>query len=73
MTTKLGESWVHFELLAIISLSGLLFIAAITGVGNPLWSIPAMTLFALTGLTLLCALPFASELSRFNDVTRPAT
>jgi hypothetical protein len=73
MTAKLGESWVHFEILAIISLSGLLFIAAITEVGNPLWSIPAMTLFALTALTLICILPFASALSRPKDVTRPAT
>lgn len=59
MTPELGKPLTHFEILAIISLCGLLFIAAITEVGHPLWSIPAMALFALTGLTLLCALPFA--------------
>ena len=71
MTPELRKPLIHIEILAIISLCGLLFIAAITEVGQPLWSIPAMTLFALTGLTLLCALPFAP--SRFKDVTPLAT
>jgi hypothetical protein len=41
--------------MAIIAMCGLLFIAAFR-VGLPLWSIPAMILFSLTGITLLCAL-----------------
>jgi hypothetical protein len=64
---------IHFEILAIVWLCGLLFIAALTLVGQPLWSIPAMTLFALTGLTLLCILPFVSALSRLKDVTSLTT
>ena len=73
MTAKLRKSLIHFEILAIVWLSGLLFIAALTLVGQPVWSIPAMTLFALTGLTLLCTLPFVSALSRLKDVTSLAT
>ena len=37
------------------AMCGLLFVAAFR-VGHPLWSIPAMTLFSLTVITLLCAL-----------------
>jgi hypothetical protein len=72
MTPELEPS-IHFEISAIVSSCGLLFIAAITQVGHPLWSVPAMILFALTALTLLCALPFASAARRFEGVTRSAT
>jgi hypothetical protein len=73
MTAKLRKSLIHFEIMAIVSLCGLLFIAALTLVGQSLWSIPAMILFALAGLTLLCTLPFVSALSRLKDVTSLAT
>jgi hypothetical protein len=66
MTPEVRKPLIHLEILAIISLCGVLFIAAIPG--HPLWSIPAMPLFAFTGLTLLCAL-----LRGFKDVTQPAT
>ena len=73
MTSEPEKSLIHFEILTIMSLCGLLFIAAIREVGVPLWSVPAMILFALAGVTLLCTLPFASALSHFKDVTRLAT
>jgi hypothetical protein len=72
MTPEIEPS-IDFEISAIVSSCGLLFIVAITEVGHPLWSIPAMTLFALAALTLLCALPFAHAARRFEDVTRSAT
>jgi hypothetical protein len=50
-----------------VSVCGLLFIAAIREIGLPAWSIPAMILFAVAGLTLLCILPFAGDPRRFND------
>jgi len=73
MTSEPEKSLIHFEILTIMSVCGLLFIAAIREVGVPLWSVPAMILFALAGVTLLCALPFASALSHLKDVTRLAT
>jgi hypothetical protein len=60
---------INFDILAIASVCGLLFIAAIREVSLPLWSIPAMTLFALAGLTLLCLLPFVGQLRRFDDLS----
>ena len=59
---------IHFDILTA-SVCGLLFIAAIREVRLVLWSIPAMTLFAVAGLTLLCVLPFAGEPRRFDDLT----
>jgi hypothetical protein len=69
MTSDPRKSLINFDILAIASVCGLLFIAAIREVSLPLWSIPAMILFALAGLTLLCLLPFAGEPRRFDDVT----
>ena len=73
MTPEPRKSLIHFEILTIMSVCGLLFIAAIREVSLPLWSIPAMTLFAVAGLTLLCVLPFAGELRRFDDLTGQAS
>jgi hypothetical protein len=73
MTSDPRKSLINFDILAIVSVCGLLFIAAIREIGLPLWSIPAMTLFAVAGLTLLCALPFAGDLRRFNDPGRQAS
>jgi hypothetical protein len=67
MTSDPGKSLISFDILAIVSVCGLLFIAAIREVSLP-WSIPAMTLFAVAGLTLLCILPFAR---RAAPVRRP--
>jgi hypothetical protein len=61
---------IHFDILTIALVCCLLFIAAIREVHLPLWSIPAMTLFAVAGLTLLCILPFAGDLRRFEDLGR---
>jgi hypothetical protein len=68
MTPDPRKSLINFDILAIVSVCGLLFIAAIREVGLPLWSIPAMTLFAVAGLTLLCILPFAGDPHRFEDI-----
>ena len=72
MTSDPRKSLIHFEILTIASVCGLLFIAAIQEVGLP-WSLPAMTLFAVAGLTLLCILPFAGDPRRFNDLGRQAS
>jgi len=55
MRPECNKPLIQFEIMAIIAMCGLLFIAAFR-VGLPLWSIPAMILFSLTGITLLCAL-----------------
>jgi len=73
MTSGPRKSLINFDILAIVSVCGLLFIATIREIGLPLWSIPAMTLFAVAGLTLLCTLPFARDLRRFNDPGRQAS
>jgi hypothetical protein len=70
MTTDPRKALINFDILAIVSVCGLLFIAAIREIGLLLWSIPAMTLFAVAGLTLLCILPFAGDPRRFKDVGR---
>jgi hypothetical protein len=70
MTSDPRKSLIHFDIPTIASVCGLLFIAAIREVSLPLWSIPAMILFAVAGLTLLCILPFAGDLRRFNDLGR---
>jgi hypothetical protein len=69
MASDPRKSLIHFDILAIASLCGLLFIAAIRAVGFPLWSIPAMTLFAVAGLTQLCLVPVAGEPRRFDDLS----
>ena len=73
MTPDPRKSLINFDILAIVSVCGVLFIADLTLVGLPLWSIPAMTLFAVAGLTLLCILPFAGDLRRFQDLGRQAS
>jgi hypothetical protein len=71
MTSDPRKSLIHFDILAIALVCCLFFIAAIREVGLPL-SIPAMTLFAVAGLTLLCILPFAGDSRRFKDLGRQA-
>jgi hypothetical protein len=73
MTSEPRKSLIHFDILTIFSVCGLLFMAAIWEVGLPLWSIPAMTLFAVAGLTLLCVLPFAGDVHYFKDLGRQAS
>ena len=72
MTSDPRKSLINLDILAIVLVCGLLFIAAIREIGLPLWSIPAMTLFAIAGLTLLCIMPFAGGLRRFEDLGRQA-
>jgi hypothetical protein len=64
---------IRLEILTIASVCGLLFIAAIREVGLPPWSIPAMTLFAVAGLTLLCILPFAGDPRCFKELGQQAS
>ena len=73
MTPDLRKSLIHFDILTIASVCGLLFIAAIREVSLPPWSIPAMTLFTVAGLTLLCVLLFDGVPHRFKDVWRQAS
>jgi hypothetical protein len=70
MTSDPRKSLIHFDIPTIVLVCCLLFIAATRQVGLPLWSIPAMTLFAVAGLTLLCMLPFADDPRRFKDLGR---
>ena len=62
-----------FEILALVSVCGVLFMAAHREVGLALWTIPAMTLFTVAGLTLLCVLLFDDVPHRFKDVWRQAS
>ena len=62
----------RFEVSAIISICVVLFIAAFR-VGLPLWSIPAMTLFSLTGITLLCTLYAKASYAVSKDVAQKTT
>jgi hypothetical protein len=64
---------IRLEILTIASVCGLLLIAAIREVGLPPWSIPAMTLFAVAGLTLLCILPFAGDPRLFKELGQQAS
>jgi hypothetical protein len=73
MPSEPRKSLIHLEILTIASVCGLLFIAAIREVSLPMWSIPAMTLFAIAGLTLLCILPFAGDPRCFKDLGQQAT
>jgi hypothetical protein len=50
----------RFEVSAIISICLVLFIAAFRDLDHLSWAIPAMTLFSLTGIGLLCGLISAS-------------
>jgi hypothetical protein len=70
MPSDSRKSLIHFEILTIASVCGLLLIAAIREVGLLPWSIPAMTLFTVAGLTLLCILPFAGVPNSFQDPGR---
>jgi hypothetical protein len=72
MTSDPRKSLIQFDIPTIALVCCLLFIATIREVGLPLWSIPAMTLFAVAGLTLLCILPFAGA-RRFKDPERLTT
>jgi hypothetical protein len=58
MTPEPNASATRLEMLAMFALCGLLFIAAASEPDELLWSIPAMTLFAITGTTFLCVLNF---------------
>ena len=73
MTSDPRKSLIHFDIPTIALVCGLLFIATISEVGLLLWSVPAMTLFAVAGLTLLCILPFAGDPRRFEDPERLTT
>jgi hypothetical protein len=73
MPSEPRKSLIRLEILTIAAVCGLLLIATIAEVGLPPWSIPAMTLFAVAGLTLLCVLPFAGDLHYFKDLGRQAT
>ena len=44
-----------------ISICGLLFVVAFREAGHPLWAIPAMTLFLLSGMMFVYALSKASR------------
>jgi len=72
MKSECNKPLIQFEIMAIIAVCGLLFIAAFREVGHPLWSIPAMTLFSLTGITLLCTLyAKASHVVSKDDERKP--
>jgi hypothetical protein len=58
MTPEPNASATRLEMLAMFALCGLLFIAAASEPNELLWSIPAMTLFSITGTTFLCARGF---------------
>ena len=73
MPSEPRKSLIRLEILTIASVCGLLFIAAIAEVSLPPWSIPAMTLFAVAGLTLLCVLPFAGDPRCFKDLGQQAS
>ena len=73
MTSEPSKLLNCFELLAVISVCGLLFIVAHREVGLALWSIPAMTLFAAAGLTLLSVLLFAGAPNPFEAFRRHAS
>jgi hypothetical protein len=65
------RSSLRLEIMPIVSVCGLLFIAAFRDAGHPLWSIPAMTLFLLTAV-LSCVVYFkaprrGSEMSRWDS------
>jgi hypothetical protein len=71
--TEPRKSLIHLDILTIFSVCGLLFMAAIWEVGLPPWSVPAMTLFAVAGLTLLCVLPFAGDPRCFKELGQQAS
>jgi hypothetical protein len=73
MPSEPTKSLICLEILTIASVCGLLLIAAIHEVGLPPWSIPAMTLFAVAGLTLLCVLPFAGDPRCFKELGQQAS
>ena len=52
---------IRFELSAIVSICGLLLVVAFREAGHQLWSIPAITLFFLSGMMFVYALANASR------------
>ena len=56
------KSLSRFEIVAIISLCGLLFIVACKDLDHLLWAIPAMSLFFVAGL-ILSGLLFKPEIA----------
>ena len=70
MTSEHRKLLNRFELLTVMSVCGLLFIVAHREVGLALWSIPAMTLFGGSGLTLLSILLFAGAQNPFEAFRR---
>jgi hypothetical protein len=73
MKSECNRPLIQFEIMAIIAVCGLLFIAAFREVDHPLWSIPAMTLFSLTGITLLCTLYAKASYAVSKDVAQKTT
>jgi hypothetical protein len=53
MTLILGKPLIHLEFLAVSAVCWVLLMVTLISITNPLWSIPAISLFALTGVTLL--------------------
>ena len=70
MTPEPNASATRLEMLAMFALCALLFIAAASEPDQPLWSIPAMTLFSITGTTFLCVLNFTA-LDAASTPSRP--
>ena len=71
MTPAFMRSSLRLEIMPIVSVCGLLLIAAFRDAGHPLWSIPAMTVFLLTA-ALSCVVYFkaprrGSETSRWES------
>jgi uncharacterized membrane protein SpoIIM required for sporulation len=56
-----AKTLIRFEIPAIISVCGLLFVAAFLKLGHPLWAIPAMILFSVAGMALFYALYSEAE------------
>ena len=73
MKSECNRPLIQFEIMAIIAVCGLLFIAAFREVDHPLWSITAMTLFSLTGITLLCTLYAKASYAVSKDVAQKTT
>jgi hypothetical protein len=71
MTPEPNASATRLEMLAMFALCALLFITAAREPEELLWSIPAMTLFAITGTTFLCALGFNAPDATPSRPSRP--
>jgi hypothetical protein len=67
-----GEKLVsRSEISLVIAVCGVLFFLAFTNGGDPLWSVPAMTLFFATGTAFLYALFLSAEglLGRYSNAS----